>query len=266
MKIQQKTCKTILSNSGIYDVDYSLNPYTGCSHRCKYCYATYMKKFTDHKEPWGEFVDIKKNAPRVLKKEIRKKPNGQILLSSVTDPYQPIEEKQEITRDLLKTLKDTFFSVNILTKSDLVTRDQDLFKEFLGDITIGLTINFLNERDRETWEPEASKIRDRINALKELKENDIDTYIHIGPYLPKITDLKEIIKETDPYVNEIQIENLNTRNKQKIMNTIKRNYPKQLKKYQEIITKDSERHNRELIKETEELSKKTDTEISVFID
>ncbi len=266
MKIQKKQCKSILSSSGIYGIDYSVNPYIGCQHNCKYCYATYMKKFTDHKEPWGEFVDIKTNAKEVLKKEIRKKKKGKILLSSVTDPYQPIEKKQQITKELLKTLKNTYYDVNILTKSDLITRDIDLFKEFKANITTGFTINYLNDSDRQNWEPNASEINNRINALKKINREGINTYVHIGPYLPEITDLEQITKEIEPYVEEIQIENLNKRNKKQIKKIIQENYPHLSEAYREILETDKRNDSKELIKKAKKLKKITNKEISVFID
>ncbi|MBM3199296.1 hypothetical protein FJZ53_00040 [Candidatus Woesearchaeota archaeon] len=87
MIIKEISCKTLLNKSGI--MDYCINPYTGCSHGCVYCYARFMLKYTNHKEEWGGFVDVKTNAIEVLKKEILKKKPGKIFISSVTDCYQP---------------------------------------------------------------------------------------------------------------------------------------------------------------------------------
>ncbi|MGA7469213.1 MAG: hypothetical protein WBW25_00065 [Halobacteriota archaeon] len=91
MKIQEITAKSVLSKSQVYD--YAVNPYRGCSHACSYCYAAFMKRFTGHREPWGEFVDVKINAPEVLAKEITRKPMGRVWVSGVCDPYQPAEKK-----------------------------------------------------------------------------------------------------------------------------------------------------------------------------
>ena len=74
MIIQEIKAKGILSKSRIYD--YALNAYTGCSHKCLYCYARFMKRYTGHSEPWGDFVDVKINAPELLSKEIQKKKSG----------------------------------------------------------------------------------------------------------------------------------------------------------------------------------------------
>jgi DNA repair photolyase len=99
--------KTILSVSKVYD--YVINPYRGCRHGCTYCYARFMKRFTGHKEPWGEFVDVKVNASQLLRKQLKKAKQGIVALSTVTDPYQPIERKYELTRRCLEALLDHQF-------------------------------------------------------------------------------------------------------------------------------------------------------------
>ncbi|PTD94098.1 radical SAM protein [archaeon SCG-AAA382B04] len=268
MKVTQKKCKSILSSSGIYGVDYSINPYTGCQHNCKYCYATYMKKFTDHTEPWGEFVEVKQNAPQRLQKDLHKKKSGnKILFSSVTDPYQPLEEEYEITKRLLEKLENTFFEINILTKGDVIERDLSLLEEFEDGISVGFTINFSSERDRKIWEPNASQIEDRIRILKELNKRDINSYIHIGPYLEGITDLDKIKQRTEHLVDEIQIENLNLRNQEKILDTIKKHYPDLEEKYRDILEDDG-RYRHKLKTKTKKLASQIDedTQISLFLD
>jgi DNA repair photolyase len=92
--------KTILSVSKIYP--YVINPYTGCQHGCSYCYARFMKRVTGHKEPWGEFVDVKINAPDLLRKEIQKKKREKVWVSGVCDPYQPLEATYRLTRQCLE--------------------------------------------------------------------------------------------------------------------------------------------------------------------
>ncbi len=104
MNINIVEAKSILLRSGIPDVTYCINPYTGCPHACIYCYASFMKRFTGHTEPWGEFIDIKINAAEILKKQIKRAKKDKVLLSSVTDPYNPYEEKYGITRQCLEVL------------------------------------------------------------------------------------------------------------------------------------------------------------------
>jgi len=189
VKIKEVYCKSVLSKSGIYGVDYALNPYTGCGHGCIYCYAIFMKKFTNHEEKWGEFVDIKINAPTVLSKEIKKFQKGSILISSVTDAYQPLERKYEITRKCLNVLSKYDFPVTFLTKSDLILRDLDLIERM--DAEVGFTFTTVDENIRKIFEPKASPIEKRFNAL----ENIENKYIFFGPILPIFSDSEEKIRE-----------------------------------------------------------------------
>jgi len=92
MRIKTIKCKNILIKSNLPGVDYCINPYIGCQHACIYCYARFIKRFTGHADQeWGEFIDVKINAPKVLEKQLSKKPKkGAILLGSVCDAYQPL--------------------------------------------------------------------------------------------------------------------------------------------------------------------------------
>ena len=95
MVIREIISKSILSRSKIYN--YVLNPYVGCQFGCSYCYARYMKRFTGHREKWGDFVDIKINAIELLRKEVVKKKVDEVWISGVCDPYQPLEAKYKLT-------------------------------------------------------------------------------------------------------------------------------------------------------------------------
>ncbi|MFP4116010.1 MAG: radical SAM protein [Candidatus Aenigmatarchaeota archaeon] len=266
MEINEVRCKSVLSDSKLYGLDYSANPYTGCSHSCAYCYAVFMKKFTDHEEEWGEFVDVKVNAPEVLRKEVKKKDAGSVLLSSVTDPYQPLEKDYKITRELLKILQEGGFNVSVLTKSDLVLRDMDVLKEFEhGRLSVGLTVNFLDEEDRKVWEPRASSIEERIDALKKLHAEGIPTYVHVGPWLEGITNLEKILEETEGYIYEFDVENINPRRDEVTMDVIRKNYPELADRYKRTMKNLSE-HNRRLEEEIRKIKKKSEVPVRLYID
>lgn len=267
MKIKETKCKSIISKSGIYDVKYSINPYTGCEHNCKYCYATFMKKFSNHSEKWGQFVDVKINAREALEDDLLKMKKGSILLSSVTDPYQPIEKKYKITRKILERLANTKFSVNILTKSDLILRDLDILKEFNSSrIAVGFTINFLDEKHRKIWEPKSSKIKNRINALQKISNNKIGCYVHVGPYFEEITDLKGILEKVEKFSSELQIEDINLEGKEgKIMSVIQQNYP-ELKETYESIKRNRFQFQNKLREKVRNLRKSSNIPIRLFLD
>ena len=163
LKIGKIQCKTIMGKSGIGPVDYAINPYLGCSHGCVYCYARFMSRMGHKGEEWGSFVDVKENAVERLKIEVVKKKKGLVLLSSVTDPYQPLEAKFKLTRGCLEVLLEYQYPVNILTKSSLVLRDLDLIKDF-DSIEVGFTITSLDNDVSKIFEPETHPITDRLNG------------------------------------------------------------------------------------------------------
>lgn len=197
MKINEIVAKSILSNSKVYE--YTMNPYVGCEHRCTYCYARFMKKFTGHKEAWGEFVDIKINAPELLKKEIRKKKPERVWMSGICDPYQPIEEKYELTKKCLEILIDNDWPVTIQTKSQLVLRDLGLLKKS-NKIEVCFTITTADENIKSLFEPFAPSIEKRINALERLHSEGIKTHVMIAPLLPGAQGLVKKLKDKVDFV------------------------------------------------------------------
>jgi DNA repair photolyase len=118
MIVKEIQAKAILSVSKVYD--YVINPYTGCQHGCTYCYARFMKRFTGHKEPWGEFVDVKINAFDLLQVEIKRKKTGRVWVSGVCDPYQSLEAKYKLSRRCLEILKQHNWPVTVQTRSPLI--------------------------------------------------------------------------------------------------------------------------------------------------
>lgn len=234
MKIDFREAKSIITKSNIPSIDYVINPYTGCQHGCIYCYAEFMIRFTNHKgDKWGQFLDIKTFDINKIKPQ---KYNGKvILLSSVTDPYLPLEKKYQNTRKILEKLVSTEAEVSILTKSKLVTRDIDLFKEF-KKIRVGISISTLDENFARVIERAASKPLDRLEAIKEISKAGIDTYTFISPFFPELTDYKAIIEEIRDNTNRFLFENLNFRphNIPRIMKIIGEQYPELLPKYKEI--------------------------------
>jgi DNA repair photolyase len=193
-----------------------------------------MKRFTGHTERWGEFVDVKINAPEVLERELARSPKkGVILIGSVTDGYQPIEKKYKVTRTILEILAKYDFPVSILTKSDLVTRDIDLLRRF-SDCDVGLTITTLDSEVAKNFEPRSSFPHQRLEALKILHDVGIKTYCFIGPILPEFTDLRLIFAALQGKVNFVMAESLNMKcgNWQGIRDLLEKKYPHYLQLYQ----------------------------------
>jgi len=171
-----------------------------------------MKRFTGHLEPWGEFIDVKVNAPYLLRKQLKRAKQGVVALSTVTDPYQPIEKKYQLTRKCLEALLEAQFSVNLLTRSPLCLRDIDLFKQF-KKIEVGFSITTHNEGIKKIFEPHSPSIQARVNTLRALRQEKIRTYVFIGPMLP--LEPKPLVAMLDGLVDEVLIDRMNYPNKVK---------------------------------------------------
>lgn len=197
MILREIKVKSILSKSKVYE--YTINPYVGCQFGCSYCYAQFIKKYTGHKENWGDFVDVKINSVELLEKEIKRKRKGTVWISGVCDPYQPVERKYGLTRKILEVLCKENWSVVIQTKSPLVLRDIDIFKKF-KNIEIGFSIGTGDENIRKLFEPRTPGIDWRIESLKRLKKEGLKTYCMVAPLLPGAFLLPAKLKGIVDYV------------------------------------------------------------------
>jgi DNA repair photolyase len=204
MIVREIIARSILSKSKVYE--YTVNCYSGCQHSCSYCYARFMKKFTGHREPWGEFVDVKVNAPDVLAKEImKKKIPGRVWMSGVCDPYQPLEKKFELTKKCLEILIEHNWPVTIQTRSPLVVRDLELLKKS-DKIDVGMTVTTSDDKVRRLFEPYAPSINERVRALQELHSTGVKTFVMIAPLLPGAEGLPPILAGK---VNRVLIDRMN---------------------------------------------------------
>jgi DNA repair photolyase len=211
MDLTEITVKTALVKSGIPGVDFVINPYLGCAHGCRYCYAVFMSKYArQHRgAPWGSFVEAKINLPQVLRRELeRKKQPSRALLASVCDPYQGAERRYRLTRQCLELLLEFGWGLDILTRSPLVTRDLDLLSA-APQVSVGLSIPTDDEAVRKALEPQAPPIGARVVALQRLHEAGLKPWVFIAPLLPmQPARLHELL---DPYVDRVRLDPLNYR-------------------------------------------------------
>ncbi|MFT0273395.1 radical SAM mobile pair protein B [Bacteroides thetaiotaomicron] len=234
VKISDIDVKSVLTKSNLPVSDYSVNPYVGCTHACKYCYASFMKRFTNHPEPWGEFLDVK-HWPEMTNPEKYK--GKELFIGSVTDPYNPQEEEYGRTRALLQQLKGSGVKISIQTKSDLVLRDMELIRTF-PDARVGFSINTLDERFKDDMD-NAVSIERRLEAMRQFHEAGIRTTCFISPIFPGITDVMAIIERVKDRCNLVWLENLNLRGNYKsvIMDNIRDKHSELLSLYEEIYLK-----------------------------
>ncbi len=243
MIIKEVEVKDIMTKTNLPVSDYAVNPYVGCSHACKYCYASFMKRFTNHSEPWGEFIDVK-NWPAIKNPE--RYAGKEVFFCSVADPYQPLEKKYGRTRALLEQLQGSGVSLSISTKSDLILRDLDLLKTF-PKVRVAWSINTLDEQFRKDMDYAAS-IERRLNAMKQFYDAGIQSTCFISPIFPGISDVTSIIERVNGQCNLVWLENLNLRGdyKKKILDYIDEKYPQLHDLYDEIYNKKSRRYWQEL--------------------
>lgn len=232
--IKEIDVKSVMTKSSLPVGGYSVNPYVGCPHACRYCYASFMKRFTGHTEPWGTFLDVKNWKPIT---NPHKYDGERVVIGSVTDGYNPYEEEFHRTRRLLEELRGSDAEIMICTKSDLVLRDLDLLKSF-PKVTVSWSVNTLDEQFCADMD-NAVSIERRLKAMRQTYEAGIRTVCFVSPIFPRITDVKAIIEEVKDYADLIWLENLNLRGQFKggIMTYIREKYPDLIPLYEEIYNK-----------------------------
>ena len=250
--IRDVETKNIMTKSSLPVGGYSVNPYVGCTHGCRYCYASFMKRFTGHTEPWGTFLDVK-HWPEI--RNPRKYEGRRLVIGSVTDGYLPQEEQFQNTRRLLKQLKGSGAEILICTKSDLVVRDIDLLKE-MGKVTVSWSINTLDEKFRADMD-KAVSIERRLSAMKQVYDAGIRTVCFISPVFPGITDFEAIFQRVKNQCDMIWLENLNLRGgfKQELLDYIAQKYPHLVSLYDAIYHKGDRSYFHSLEERAEQLAK-----------
>ena len=229
-----KDVKTVMTKSSLPVGGFSVNPYVGCPHACRYCYASFMKRFTGHTEKWGTFLDVK-SWPRIT--DPHKYDGQRIVIGSVTDGYNEHEATYKRTRMLLEQLRGTSAEIMVTTKSDLVLRDIDLLKTF-PKATVSWSVNTLDEQFKDDMD-DAPSIERRLSAMKRFHDEGIRTVCFVSPIFPGITDVPAIIERAKDQADLIWLENLNLRGQFKgdIMRYIAEKYPQLVPLYDEIYNK-----------------------------
>lgn len=263
MIIKEIKVKNYLTKSNLPGIDFTINPYIGCSHKCRYCYASFMKKITNHSENWGDFIDIKLTEEEIDLKKIQ---NKTIFLSSVTDPYLSFEKEYLITRSILEEIKNSNCKLIITTKSSLILRDLDILKQ-IKNLTVCISINTIDEKFKNDMD-KASSIKERIKTLKILHENNISTVAFISPIFPYITDIKDIIESVKDYVDFCWFENLKLRAnyKKDILNYIKHNYKELYPKYLDIYFNENMSYFKNLSLVIKDICSKYNIKYEIFWD
>ena len=188
--------RTIISRNNSPDVgfDASVNPYRGCEHGCAYCYARPTHEYLGFSAglDFESKIMVKEDAPELLEAELASpkwKPQT-LVMSGVTDPYQPVERRMQITRRCLQVLAKFRNPVGIITKNHLVTRDIDIFRELAAHNAVGVNISVtsLDRNLQRILEPRTSPPQARLDAVRQLHEAGIPVGVMVAPIIPGLTD------------------------------------------------------------------------------
>jgi DNA repair photolyase len=192
----QDHSQSIITHNDSPDIPfaYSLNPYRGCEHGCAYCYARPTHEYLGYSAglDFESRILIKENAPELLRRELaspRWRPEV-LAMSGVTDPYQPIERKLQLTRRCLMVLAECRHPVSLVTKNHLVTRDLDLLQQLHEHkaVMVCLSITSLDAGLVRRLEPRSSSPRQRLAAIEQLTGAGIPVGVLVAPIIPGLTD------------------------------------------------------------------------------
>ncbi len=207
------TCKNSISCTKLPGLDYSLNPYFGCEHGCIYCYSPSVFRNREIARNWGKFVKAKMNIGEALSAQLKNIKRGKVGISTVTDPYQPLEAKLQLTRKCIELLSIHNFPISVQTKSPLVLRDKDLIMSKKSDV--GVTITTLDKDFARKLQPRAPSPDSLIDVIEEFCKGGIDTWIFLGPLIPEINDdddnLLQIVNLAKKTKSQIIYDKLNLR-------------------------------------------------------
>src|SRR5437868_3640266 len=176
--------------------EWSLNPFLGCAHACFYCFSRAYHARYREKNVGSDFdrnVEVRVNIPDILRRELHRHREGSLAIGTATDPYQPIEGKYRLTRRCLETLVDYPMPTSIVTKGPLVVRDIDVLKKLdqKTDLTVYFSVPCVDEEIVKKTDPGTAPPRQRLRALRMLREAGLDAAVLCMPVLPAISDSEE---------------------------------------------------------------------------
>ena len=206
LRIFEINARHALGKSGMAELDYAFNPYLGCLHGCRYCYAIDMSP-SEASSNWGRTVFVRKNIITLLEREARTYKRGIVGMSTITDPYQSVEMKFRIMPRAIEILSKNGFYVTIQTKSPLILKDIEILEKYRNNLDVGLTVTTIDRKVASLLEPYAPDPAKRLNALKKLTQRKIKTWLYLGPIVRGLNDNIEDIKKIVEFcaANKIRI-------------------------------------------------------------
>src|ERR1044071_1618672 len=201
MEYREEPCRSALNRVKGMPFDWSLNPYTGCAHRCTFCYVRTFEARDDRPsdDRYGRSIRIKVNVADVLRRELGRPSWARecVAIGAATDPYQPAEGRYRLTRACIEALGEARTPFSIITRGPMIVRDVDVLVEAARRSSVSITFS-IPTLDEDVWrktEPSTAHPRQRLRAIKELTDAGIDARVGMAPILPGVSDRPEQLAE-----------------------------------------------------------------------
>lgn len=199
----------ILNPTAIDLGEFVINPFMGCEFACLYCYVRSNRVISRKKDAWGEFVDVRVNAPELLEKELLAKNPKTVLLGSTTECFQPIESKYRLTGKILEILNRHKVRYNILTRSPLILKYIPLLKEGFCE-KIYFTVNNYKDAFKMKLEPKSPSFTQRNETIHRLLEEGVPVVPYFSPVLPWVSEVEGVFENFN-MADSVEFECLNFR-------------------------------------------------------
>ncbi|MDE2480643.1 MAG: radical SAM protein [bacterium] len=198
VEVVEQRAKSIINAVPGMPFSWSINPYRGCYHQCRFCYARRTHRYLeeDGVERWGSRIFVKVNAPTVVRSELaRNRAIDQVAIGTATDPYQPLEGTYRVTRGILEALRDYRVSSGIITRSPLVVRDIDVLQSLaaVAGVSVSISVATMDADLAREIEPTVAPPAQRMRAVRMLAEAGIAVNVALAPILPQLTDRADSI-------------------------------------------------------------------------
>src|SRR6476659_1246321 len=199
VEYREEPCRTALNRVKGMSFAWSLNPYTGCAHRCTFCYVRGFEQRADRPsdDRYGRTIRVKVNVADVLRRELARRSwaREEVTIGAATDPYQPAEGRYRLTRACIVDLSRALTPFSIITRGPMVWRDVDVLQDasLRAEVSVNVSVPTLDDRVWRTTETGTARPRRRLEIVRRLVDAGIRTNVAIAPILPGLSDRPELL-------------------------------------------------------------------------
>ncbi|MFN8221840.1 MAG: radical SAM protein [Gaiellales bacterium] len=244
VEYREEPCRSALNRVRGMPFRWSLNPYTGCVHRCTFCYVRHFEQRADRPSDnrYGRTIRVKTNIVAVLRDELSRRSwqREEVAIGAATDPYQPCEGRYRLTRACLVELAAARTPVGLITRGPLVWRDVDVLQDAAraGGVFVSVSIPTLDDRVWRTTEPGTAPPHSRMEIVRRLAEAGVKVGVAVAPVLPGISDEPEALvtvvraaREAGAHSIWCAVVHLRPGTKEHFLDALARDWPEQLERY-----------------------------------